>query len=428
MTQVIRESWPLLLGVLLLMIGNGLQGTALGLRGAIEGYDAGTMAWVMSAYFAGVLLGSRLAPPMIRRVGHVRVFAALASLVSAASILYAALPNPILWALMRLLVGICFAGIYVVAESWLNDRATNETRGQSLSVYLIVQMLGVIAAQGIINLADAGGYALFVIMSVLVSIAFTPILLSATPVPVFSTTKPMTLRALYRVSPLGIVGTLLLGGLFSALFGMSPVFATEIGLTVGETTMFVATFYIGGVILQFPLGWLSDRMDRRILIAGTTAFGVAALLAAAPFLQQISTLLLVAFVVGGVTNPLYSLLIAYTNDFLEHDDMAAAAGGLVFAAGLGSMAGPLVVGWMMSAFGAYAYFLFIGILMGIVAVYATYRMTQRATPSDTSPYAPVGAQASTVAVTVSQSIEYEEEEEKTARDIGAVEERRDAAP
>ncbi|MEO0911758.1 MAG: MFS transporter, partial [Pseudomonadota bacterium] len=169
MLYILRNSWALLLGVLLLMIGNGLQGTVLGLRGAIEGFSAATMSYVMSAYFVGFLLGSRLTPHLIRRVGHVRVFAALGSLISAAFILYAAFPHPIMWAAMRLLVGLCFSGVYVVAESWLNDSASNETRGQSLSLYLIVQMLGIISAQGVVNFADAGGYMLFVIMSVLVS-------------------------------------------------------------------------------------------------------------------------------------------------------------------------------------------------------------------------------------------------------------------
>ncbi|MEM9780537.1 MAG: MFS transporter, partial [Pseudomonadota bacterium] len=190
MLTVMRGSWPLFLGLLLLMIGNGLQGTLLGLRGALEGFSATTMSYVMAAYFLGFLLGSRVAPDLIRRVGHVRVFAALASLISAAFILYAAVPHPISWALMRLVVGLCFSGVYVVSESWLNATTTKSTRGQALSVYVIVQMIGIITAQGLLNVADPGGYELFVIMSVLVSISFAPILLAATPAPYFDTTKP----------------------------------------------------------------------------------------------------------------------------------------------------------------------------------------------------------------------------------------------
>ena len=171
MLHVLKHSWALLLGMLLLLLGNGLQGTLLGIRGAIEGYDAATMSLVMSAYYVGFLLGSRRATPMIARVGHVRVFAALGSMISAAFILYAAAPIAWVWMAMRFVVGFCFAGVYVVAESWLNDAATNETRGQALSLYMIVQMVGIISAQFILNLADPAGYTLFVVMSVLVSVS-----------------------------------------------------------------------------------------------------------------------------------------------------------------------------------------------------------------------------------------------------------------
>ncbi len=169
MLQIIGNAWALRFGLLLLMIGNGMQGTLLGLRGAIEGFTADEMAYVMSAYFLGFLGGSRMTPRMIRRVGHVRVFAAMGSIVSAMFILYAAIPYVFAWGLMRLVVGFCFSALYVVAESWLNDSATNKTRGQLLSIYVIVQMLGIVIAQMMLNLADPGGYVLFVVISVLVA-------------------------------------------------------------------------------------------------------------------------------------------------------------------------------------------------------------------------------------------------------------------
>ncbi|QHQ34659.1 MFS transporter [Algicella marina] len=405
MLFVLKNSWALLLGLMLLMIGNGLQGTVLGLRGSIEGYSAATMSYVMSGYFVGFLLGSRLAPLMIRRVGHVRVFAALASLISAAFLIYAAAPHPVVWAAMRLLVGLCFSGVYVVTESWLNDKATNETRGQALSLYLIVQMVGIISAQAIANFADAGGYMLFVIMSVLVSIAFAPILLSASPAPVFQTTKPMSLIELYHASPLGVVSTFLLGGVFAGMFGMASVFGTEAGLSVPEVTLFISMFYVGGMALQFPLGWVSDRMDRRWLIFGTTVFAVISMLMALPFIGYSSTLLVLAFIIGGCANPLYSLVIAYTNDFLESDDMAAASGGLLFVNGLGAISGPLVIGWAMNYFGPYAYFGYIALLFALIAAYAAYRMTQRPAPNveDTATYTAILPQASPVAMEVAQN-------------------------
>ena len=162
------SAWALLLGMMLLMIGNGLQGTLLGVRGEIEGFSTFQMSLVMSAYFVGFLGGSRMAPEMIRRGGHVRVFAALASFISAVLILYPTFADPWAWTVGRVVIGFCFSGVYVTAESWLNNAATNETRGQALSLYMMVQMAGIVAAQGLLVVADPSGYVLFVIPSVLV--------------------------------------------------------------------------------------------------------------------------------------------------------------------------------------------------------------------------------------------------------------------
>jgi len=333
---VIKNSWALLFGMFLLMLGNGLQGTLLGVRGSIEGMSPQTMSWVMTGYFVGFLFGSQLTPNMIRRVGHVRVFAALGSLVSACLILYAAWTNPYFWFLLRIIVGFCFSGIYVVAESWLNDSSSNETRGQTLSAYLIVQMMGIVLAQAVLNFADPSGYMLFIIISVVVSLSFAPILLSVSPAPQFQTSKRMTLSQLWSISPLGVVGQFFLGAIFAALFGMASVYGTERGLTVKDISLFVAAIYFGGMILQYPIGWVSDRMDRRVLIFIVCSIGTFFSFAA-NLSDSFIWLLIVAFIIGGVSNPLYSLYIAYTNDYLEHDDMASASGGLIFLTGIGAI-------------------------------------------------------------------------------------------
>ncbi len=417
MLFVLRTSWPLLLGILLLLLGNGLQGTLLGIRGAIEGYDAATMSLVMSAYYVGFLLGSWRATALIARVGHVRVFAALGSMISAAFILYAAAPNPWVWSAMRLIVGFSFAGVYVVSESWLNNAATNETRGQTLSLYMIVQMMGIISAQFILNLADPGGYTLFVVMSVLVSVSFLPILLTAGTPPAFQTTQRMTLGQLFAISPLGCVGTFLLGGVYAAIFGMGSVFGTQRGMSVAEISAFVAVIYAGGLVFQYPIGWISDRMDRRVLIMGLTAAGAVLTLAGALLPSPVFVVLALGFVIGGVANPLYSLIIAYTNDFLQPSDMAAASGGLLFINGLGAMLGPLAIGALMQRFGANAYFAYVGVLFGLIAAYALWRSTRRAAPSaaETSSYAPVLPQASPVALEVAQEVAIERAGETPAR-------------
>ncbi|MGC9417591.1 MAG: MFS transporter [Rhodovulum sp.] len=416
MFQVLASSWALLLGMLLLMVGNGIQGTLLGIRGGIEGFSTFEMSIVMSAYFAGFLGGSRLAPELIRRVGHIRVFAALASLISAVLILYPALTDPIAWTIGRVLIGFCFSAVYVTAESWLNHAATNETRGKALSLYMIVQMAGIVSAQGLLLIADPAGFILFIIPSVLVSISFAPILLSVSPTPAFETTKPMSLIALVRTSPTGAVGIFLLGGVFSALFGMSSVYGTNAGLSVPEISGFIATVYLGGLLLQYPIGWLSDRMDRRTLILAAAATGGAAAGAAMALGDEFAALLVAAFLIGGMSNPLYALLIAYTNDYLDPDDMAAASGGLLFINGVGAILGPLLTGWIMGLIGPQGFFLFIAIVMLSLAVFTGYRMTQRAgvPVEDTASYAPVLPTSSPVAVEVAQEVAIEAQHDEAS--------------
>ena len=274
-------------------------------------------------------------------------------------------------------------------------------------------MTGVVAAQGILVLGDPSGFVLFIIPSVLVSIAFAPILLSISPTPAFDTTKPMSLLALYSVSPLGCVGMFLLGGIFSAQFGMAAVYGIQSGLSVGQISTFVATIYIGALVFQYPIGWMSDRMDRRFLILVVAILGGAAAMAGVFLAGSYTSLLAVAFVVGGVSNPLYSLLIAYTNDFLEHDDMAAASGGLIFINGLGAIAGPVITGWLMSVIGPGGFWLFMSVLMLVMSLYAAYRMTQRpATPvEDATAYVGVSPAASVVAVEAAQEWAIEAAEE-----------------
>ena len=386
----------------LLMIGNGLQSTVLGVRGETEGYSASMLGLIMSAYFVGFLGGTQAAPWMLRRVGHIRVFAALASLISAAFILYAAIVHPVSWLLLRLVIGFCISGVYVVAESWLNNSATNETRGQTMSAYVSAQMLGIVLAQALLNVGDPAGYDLFVIMSVLVSVSFLPILLSSTPMPVFETTRRMSLGRLFQTSPLGCVGMFLLGTIFACLFGMAPVYAADQGLTTVQISIFVGAIYLGGMILQIPIGWFSDRMDRRILIAGTTAAGTVMGIAGMAFGGTFTLLVGIGFLIGGIANPLYSLLVAYVNDILDHDDMASASGGMILINGVGAMGAPVAVGLTMDYIGAGGFFLFISAAMGLIAAYAVYRMTQRAaTPVDeTGPLVPMSWTAANVAADV----------------------------
>ena len=381
MLRVIGSSWALFLGICLLMIGNSLQGTLIGVRGKIEGFDPQVMGYVMTCYFAGFFGGSLTTPHLIRRVGYVRVFAALGSLISAAFIIYAVWVSPFAWGLMRFVVGFCFSGVYVVAESWLNNSATNENRGQTLSAYSIVQMFGVVAGQALINAADPAGFTLFIVMSVVVSVSFAPILLSTSPAPLSDNASPMSLRELLEASPLGCIGSFLLGGIFAAIFGMGAVYGGEIGMSVEQISLFMTLMYAPALIAQYPIGWLSDRIDRRRLIVGCTVISALACALGMYAAGGGALIYITAAILGAVVNPLYSLLIAYTNDYLPPEKMAAASSGLVFMNGLGAAGGPIMVGYFMGWFGPDGFFLFMGILSTAIALYALYRMTRRTAPT-----------------------------------------------
>lgn len=322
-------------------------------------------------------------------------------------------------------IGFCFCGVYITAESWLNDAASNENRGKALSLYMIVQMAGIVMAQYLVTLGDVSGFILFIIPSVLVSMAFAPILLSVSPAPVFNTTKPLPIRRLIDASPLACMGMFLLGGVFAAQFGMSAVYGARAGLSVAQISLLVSITYVGALVLQFPIGWLSDRIDRRWLILGLSAVGGAGALMSFLLPGHVTLILISAALVGGTSNPLYALLIAYANDYLDREDMAAASGGLLLINGVGAIAGPLLVGWMLDNVGAHGFWAFIAVLMLGLAGYALWRMLRRpdrgVDVADTVSYAPIAATASAVAAEVAQEvyIEHEIEQQEEARDDAA---------
>jgi MFS family permease len=400
MINVLSGVWALLLGIVLIMLGNGMHFTLIGLRGGIEGFSSAELAIVTSGYFVGFLSGAQLTPLMIRRVGHVRVFAALGSFMSAGLIAFPLLTEPWAWTVLRLLIGFCMSGIYVAAESWLNNAATNTTRGKVLAAYMIAQTLGIIGAQALLTLGDAATSVLFIGASILVSVSFAPILLSVTPVPAAQVARPMGIRSLFVSSPLGTIGIFLLGSVYATQSGMGAVFGTQIGMTASQISLFVAMLFAGALVLQYPVGWLSDRMDRRKLIFGAALLGGLICLGGWFTGDDLWLLMAAAFVAGGVTTPLYALFLAYTNDFLSPEDMPSASGGLVFTFGLGAITGPLVTGWAMQGLGPFAFWLVLAGTFGAIALYALYRMTQRssAPTSETESYLGVLPTASAVAV------------------------------
>jgi MFS family permease len=392
----------LLVGVVLIMLGNGMQFTLMGLRGDIEGFSAPELGIITSGYFAGFLAGARYSPVLIGRVGHVRVFGALGGLMSAGLIAFPLMSDPWFWTVLRILIGFCMSGIYVTAESWLNAQSTNETRGKVLSTYMICQTLGIIGAQWLLTLGDASTSVLFIGASILVSISFAPILLSVSPAPAATVSRPMSLKQLFSSSPLGAVGIFLLGGIYATQSGMGAVFGVQTGMTADAIALFVAALFAGALVFQYPIGWLSDRMDRRKVICGAAVIGAAFCLLGLLAQDLEFASLGAAFIAGGMTTPLYALLLAHTNDYLTAEDMPAASGGLVFVFGAGAILGPLVTGWIMEATGAYAFWSVLAAIFTLIAIYALYRMSQRSQipVADTDSYisvvpgaTPVAAQA-----------------------------------
>ncbi len=384
MRSVVFSSWALFLGLALIMLGNGLQGSLLGVRASIEGFPTAITGFVMSAYFVGFLAGSTMVPRLVRRVGHIRVFAALASLASVAVLVHAVSVTPPSWGAMRLVTGFSFAGLYIVAESWLNDRATNETRGQLLSIYMVINLAGMGTGQFFLNLADPASFELFILISVLVSLALIPILLTAAPAPEFQTPSPVSLRQLYRISPLGVVGTLGTGMAQGGLIGMGAVFATQAGLSIAEVSIFMAALLFGGMLFQWPIGRLSDRFDRRRVLTVVTFLAaicaISATLVAGPLadLAPSWSLYVLAGIFGGMNMPMYSLTIAHTNDYLEPSQMVAASGSLVLVGGIGATFGPVSLAGMMSVLGPAGFFWGLGLVHAAIGFFALYRMSARA--------------------------------------------------
>jgi MFS family permease len=382
-------SWPLLFGMGLMMLGNGLQGSLLGLRATQEGFATAVTGLIMSGYFLGFLAGSTLTPPLVARVGHIRVFAALASLASVAIVVHVLFIDPLLWGAMRVVTGFCYAGLYVVAESWLNDRSTNQTRGGVLSVYMVIVLGGMAGGQLLLNLADPGGFELFVLVSILTSLALIPILLTARPAPSCEAPTPVGLRQIYRISPLGLIGCAGVGLANGAFVGMGPVYGQEAGLSVTQISYLMGLAFVGGVAFQWPIGRLSDRFDRRKVLTGVTFLGgLAALLAIWIADQSYLGLLVTIIVFGGMHFPLYSLCLAHTNDFLEPRQMVAASSALVLTTGAGATLGPALAASAMAWLGPDGLFWFLTGVHGAIGVFALYRMTRRTArpPEDQTAY------------------------------------------
>lgn len=355
--SAINTTWPLLLGMGVLMLGAGLQSSLLGVRATLEGFPSVVTGLIMSCYYVGYLVGTMLAPRLLRRIGHIRAFAALAAIAAAAALAHGAFVDATVWAVIRLTSGLCFAGLYVVAESWLNDRATRETRGRLFALYMVTLYVGLGAAQFLLLAWDPATPLPFMMVSALISLALVPIVLSAHSAPEITLPRRVRLGELYRDSPLG-VATVMVSGLISAtVFSMGPVYARLSGLDLRKVAAFMSVSILAGVLMQYPVGRISDRMDRRTVIAIVcmVVAGVAGTLTLLRHLPHPLFLLLTA-VVSGFALTLYSLAVSHVNDKLEPSQMVDASSALLRINGTAAAFGPVAMGGLLSVFGPGAYF------------------------------------------------------------------------
>ncbi len=369
-----QATWALFAGLAMVMIGNGLQSTLLGVRSVSAGFTLVATGVVMAGYYIGFLAGSRFAQYALGTVGHVRVFSALASTASTAILVHSISVNPITWFGMRFIFGLCMAGIYVVVESWLNDLATNETRGTLLSVYMVVAMLGVSGGQLLIGLADPAGFALFILASILISMSLVPVSLSGAPPPAVPDVTTMSIRTLAQKAPTGVVISFLSGLAAGTLFGVGSVYGSLVEMSDERIGWFMAAPSIGAVVSMMPIGWLSDRVPRRAII--TVLCTVAALSTFA--LTRVSAGSLAAIglmmVLGAAMFPLYSVGIAYTNDWLNREEILGAAGCLVRTNGAGAIIGPMIAAGLMAIGAPWMFFAVMGASHVAMGGYVVYRI------------------------------------------------------
>lgn len=387
----------ILVGAGLWMVSTGLQGSLVGLRASMESFSESAIGVLVAAYFAGFALGSARAPRLVHRLGHVRVFAALAPLAAAAVLAHAFVVAPAAWTLLRAVVGFCGAGIYVVIESWLNDSTDNTARARIFATYMMVAMGALAGGQLLLNVADPTGGTLFALASLLLLIAVVPMLASSPPHPHVLMPTPMRTRDVFAVAPLAVVGCLVAGVSWSALLGMGAVLGSAAGLTVSQISLLVGLTVVGGIIGQWPLSRASDLRDRRMVIAVAALAAAATLAAAIP--RASSGWLLVAMpVFGALTVPLYPLCVTHLNDWLGRGQFVQAASTLVLMGGLGAAAGPLLLSWGLAVAGPAGFLGVLALLHLLLGLYALHRVTVRPRRPTRTPSRPVALVARVTAL------------------------------
>ena len=391
MFKIFRNSWALFSGFAILITAHGFQGNLLQVRSVIENFSFITTGIIMSGYFVGYFIGASMIPNLVSKVGHIRVFAAFASMASLSILLHAVFVNPIIWTLGRFLTGFSLIGVYIVVESWLNDRATNRNRGSVLSMYMFITFTGLAVGTLLLNFNKPEQYEPFILTSLLFSIALVPILLTKRTAPKFKKISFMKINQLYKISPLGTFSMLCTGLIHSAIFGVGAVYATSLNFTIFEISLFLFLITIAGALFQFPIGYFSDKSDRRIILIACTfissifcVFSIIAsgtslenmYLASSVGMDKVMFLICITFY-AGFALPMFTLNLAYVNDFIDKEKFVAAGAGLQIIFGIGAMGGPFLASVFMSQYGANGFFVYLAIFHLLIGMFGMYRITKR---------------------------------------------------
>jgi len=376
--NLMRSLSALMVSVALLMLSNSLFSTLLALRGKVEGYSNEFIGLTMSVYFIGFCIGTFRSGPLINRVGHIRSFAAFGAIASASTLCFVLVMHPWAWLIARLVMGASIAGMLVVAESWLNNRASNEIRGTVLAIYIGIGYLAAAIGQQALPWSNPADANLFLLVAIFLSLAVVPVSLTRATHPDPIPSPRLDLRRLLFTSPAAVTGCFAAGLAIGALWGLGPIYARDIGLSVNQVAMFMSAALLGGLLFQLPIGRLSDRLDRRGVLLGTTLLGglMAIILALGPALP-FPALLGAIFLYYGFTSTLYPLSLAYANDYLEHDDVITMGSGFVLAFSVGAALGPIAASLTMRWTGPSGLFLFEILVASGLTLFTLWRMRVR---------------------------------------------------
>jgi MFS family permease len=382
MLRALRDNWALFLGILLLMISNGLLATLLTIRGNALGFSEITIGIMQAGYPLGALLGAVVAPKLIEKVGHIRSFGALASLCSISAIVHLMTDDPVSWSIMRILAGFCYPGLYVISESWLNAKAENWYRASLLSIYFVVTSAGASVGAAMAGIDDKSGVLLFGITSILISVSLVPILISDNRAPRYSVPERLPMSKLLQISPMAVSGAVLNGVLVSGIYVSLPLYGLALGMNAAGAASILVVATLAGAVFQFPVGWLSDHVDRRFVVAGVS--GVAAVvalgLASGALAEQMH---LAIGLMAGMMLPVYSLCVAHANDHLTPAQIVPASGTMVLAINAGILAGALSGPAILGLIGPPGLMIFFAVVNSLTVLVALFRVTRSGPPKET---------------------------------------------